>query len=210
MFFVLSKVSGRQAQPKHLRLDWRRDSPRWQVWRQRSVNMALIAIILIRYFNRAAVMITWLERQYPAANTSPTIDGLILLGGPFEASRSMKTNQLVVNDQIDRGLCFARLAKEYPNAKLVFTGGAGDITNPQANETPYAKNFFDIVGLSDRKFCMNPDPATPMKTQFCPRLWWHRLTVRLGWSFVRLSATLRCRVHGDVSQCGVERPTLSM
>ncbi len=156
MFFVLSKVFWVLMQPLNalcaLGLAGWGIRVRWPSLGQRLMNMALIAIILIGLLPIGPVMITWLERQYPTPQTLPqTIDGLILLGGPFEASRSMKTNQLVVNDQIDRGLCFAKLAKEYPNAKLVFTGGAGDITNPQANETPYAKNFFDIVGLSDRK-----------------------------------------------------------
>lgn len=118
---------------------------------QRIMNTALVGIVALGLLPVGPLLMTWLERQYPTPQTLPqNIDGIILLGGPFEAARSMKTNQLVVNDQIDRGLCFAKLARAYPKARLVFTGGAGDITNPDANETPYAKVFFDVVGLSGR------------------------------------------------------------
>lgn len=118
---------------------------------QKMMNLALVSIIIIGALPLGPIAMTWLERQYPTPKTLPDIvDGIIVLGGPFEAARTLKTGQLVVNDQIDRALCFTDLAKKYPNARLAFTGGTGDILNPTANESDDAKVFFKLMGLSDR------------------------------------------------------------
>ena len=155
MFFILSKIFWVLMQPLNLlcalgALGWAARR-RWPTLGQKLMNGALVLIIIIGILPIGTFAITWLERQYPTPQSLPDpVDGIIVLGGPFEAARTKKTGQLVVNDQIDRALCFASLARKYPNARLAFTGGTGDILNPDANESDDAKIFFDLIGLSNR------------------------------------------------------------
>ena len=42
---------------------------------------------------------------------------------------------------------FVSLARRYPQAKLVFTGGSGDLEQGVSNEANYARILFDQLGL---------------------------------------------------------------
>lgn len=118
---------------------------------QKLMNICLLAIVILGVFPLGPLMMVWLERQYPAPAELPAkIDGLILLGGAFESARSTSLRTISVNGQIDRALCFVDIAKKYPAARLVFSGGNGDILNPEANESVDAKKFFEISGLGAR------------------------------------------------------------
>lgn len=94
---------------------------------QKMINLALVSIIIIGALPLGPIAMTWLERQYPTPKTLPDIvDEIIVLGGPFEAARTLKTGELVVNDQIDRALCFARLSQKNTRTHAsASTGGTG-------------------------------------------------------------------------------------
>lgn len=156
MFFGLSKIFWSLAQPLNalcllallgfaLRL-------RWYEQGQKIVNVCLALILLLGVVPIGPVLMTWLERQYPTPAALPArIDGIIVLGGPFESYLTKATGHIVSNSQIDRVFCFVEIAKQHPEAKLVYSGGPGDILNPDSMESNDAKMFFKLVGMSDRK-----------------------------------------------------------
>ncbi len=157
MFFGLSKIFWTLVQPLNalclLALLGAVMRIKWDIQGQRLVNFALIAILANGVLPDGPLLVTWLERQYPTPTELPAkIDGIILLGGAFEAHLTKKTGHIVANDQVDRAFCFVELAKKHPEAKLVYSGGAGDIMNPDAMEGDDARAFFKLVGLGDRKF----------------------------------------------------------
>lgn len=118
---------------------------------QKIMNAALIMIVAIGVLPIGPALITFLERQYPTPASLPErIDGIIVLGGAFEARLSETTGHIVANDQIERMLCFVDLAKQHPSAKLVFSGGTGDMLYPDAKESVAAKKFFNLAGLNDK------------------------------------------------------------
>ncbi len=153
MFFTLSKIFWVFAQPLNalcllallgllIRLFWRQAG-------QGIMNAALILILVLGILPIGPLMLAWLERQYPAPHALPAnVDGIIVLGGAFETHLSKTHNQIVANDQVDRMFCFVNLAQRYPQARLVFSGGAGDIINPEAMESDDARAFFKLAGLT--------------------------------------------------------------
>ncbi|MEI6985644.1 MAG: YdcF family protein, partial [Rhodospirillaceae bacterium] len=50
------------------------------------------------------------------------------------------------NGGADRMLEFATLARLYPHARLVFTGGSGSLTRPDLTEAPVARDLFQRIG----------------------------------------------------------------
>ena len=125
---------------------------RWKKAGQRIMSAALIAILLFGFLPIGPLLLYTLERQYPTPSTLPLkIDGIIVLGGAFEAYMTAATGQIAANGQIGRVLCFIDIAKQHPEAKLVYSGGAGDIMNPQAMESEDARKFFALAGLGGRK-----------------------------------------------------------
>lgn len=153
MFFTLSKIFWGLAQPLNalclLGLMGLLIRQRWKAVGQWMMNTALALILILGILPIGPMMLTFLERQYPTPQELPAqIDGIIVLGGAFESYLTKIHGQITSNDQVDRMFCFVDLAQKYPNAKLVFSGGSGDIMNPEAMETEDARAFFKLVGLN--------------------------------------------------------------
>lgn len=156
MFFVLSKIFWALAQPLNALCILGAAGVlvrfRWDLAGQRMMSAALTGIVILGLLPVGPLLLTYLETRYPApAHLPAKIDGLIVLGGAFEAQASRQTGKIVANDNIERAICFADLAKQHPEAKLVFSGGPGDIKHPDAMEAEAAKEFFKLAGLDARE-----------------------------------------------------------
>ncbi len=111
-----------------------------------------IALFLVLGFGRVGPnLLTWLEVQYTKPTLPPGVDGVIVLSGMFDTYLSDETGQLVANDNIERLISFVDLAREHPEARLVFTGGVGHIRQPDRRESEDAKRFFEMIGFDDAR-----------------------------------------------------------
>ncbi len=81
---------------------------------------------------------------YPADGPEPT--GIILLGGGIEAGLSEARRQVVVNDAGERPIYLAELARRFPKARLIFTGGSGSIGGGIA-EADIVSRQADVIGV---------------------------------------------------------------
>lgn len=93
------------------------------------------------------VMHYW-ESKYSQPQSLPkTIDGIIVLGGSTDKKLSDAHQAYILNDSADRLTQFAALARKYPKAKLVFSGGSksDDFVHTEAY---YARSFFTSIGLA--------------------------------------------------------------
>jgi len=156
MFFGLSKIFWTLVQPLNalclLGLIGLLARLRWKAAGQKIVNVTLALIVLLGLLPIGPLLTSYLERQYPTPAELPArIDGVILLGGAFESHLTKSSGHIVANDQIDRAFCFLDIAKSHPEAKLVFSGGSGDIMDPDAMEGDDARAFFKLTGLGNRK-----------------------------------------------------------
>ena len=152
MFFVLSKIFWTLLQPLNafcvLGAAGILAKIRWPKAGNRMVLTALALIIAFGVLPVGPWLMISLERQYPTPTILPDkVDGIVVLGGAFEAYLSQQSGHIVANDQVDRMICFVELAKRYPGAKLVFSGGSGDLLHPDAMESADAAKFFAISGL---------------------------------------------------------------
>lgn len=125
---------------------------RWTDAGQKMMNTALLGILIFGVFPLGPIVMSYLERPFSNPVQLPEkIDGLVLLGGAFEPALSEQAGHIVLNAQASRVTCFLELAKRYPKATLVFSGGTGDILNPEATEAQDAKAFFSLTGLQGRR-----------------------------------------------------------
>lgn len=155
MFFGLSKMLWAFVQPLTflclLALAGLALRLRWKALGQGVINTALCLIILLSLLPVGPALSAWWEYRYPPQAEIPKgLDGVVVLGGAFESYLSRETGQLSANGQIERLFCFVEIAKANPDAKLVFSGGSGDILNPDAREADDAAAFFRLVGLRGR------------------------------------------------------------
>jgi uncharacterized SAM-binding protein YcdF (DUF218 family) len=88
-----------------------------------------------------------LEQRFPAyPPDGPAPAGIIVLGGGIEAGLSEARDQIVVNDAAERPIYLADLARRFPTARLVFSGGSGYIRGGIA-EADILSRQADVVGV---------------------------------------------------------------
>lgn len=92
-------------------------------------------------------VLVWLETRYEQPALPPGVDGIIVLGGAFETALSEQTGQLVVNDNFERMIAFAALGRRYPEAQLVFSGGAGTLAQTAYLESDGAADYLAAIGF---------------------------------------------------------------
>lgn len=95
---------------------------------------------------------TWplrvLEDRFPAVIDPPAhVDGIVVLGGSIDDLTSEDRHTPALNSAGNRMTSFAILARRYPDAKLVFTGGSGDLVQGIATEAPFAKTLLTALGV---------------------------------------------------------------
>lgn len=89
-----------------------------------------------------------LENRFPASTTLPTrVDGIVVLGGAVDARETAERGQLVLNSAAERLTAFLALARRYPEARLVYTGGSGSLTDVEAREADAVRPHLADLGL---------------------------------------------------------------
>ena len=78
------------------------------------------------------------------------MDGIVVLGGAISPRMSNIWQQPQLNRAAERLTNFLYLARLYPNAQLVFTGGNGAVTGQEFKEAEMAQILFDQLGLAQR------------------------------------------------------------
>ena len=93
-----------------------------------------------------------LESRFQSNPTLPEkIDGIIVLSGAENAELSSMWKQVELNAAAERDLTFIRLAKKYPNAKLIFTGGSGSLTKQEFKGADIAEKLFRQLDFNTKK-----------------------------------------------------------
>src|ERR1700722_10068115 len=124
-FFVLLLLLGAFLAVSH-------NKGRRQAGRRLCFCVALL-LFLIAIFPVGSWGALPLENRFPP-EVPAHVDGIIILGGDEQTLISEKRSQPDFMDSGRRYIMFAALARKYPNAKLIFTGGTGMIA-PEAKVT---------------------------------------------------------------------------
>ena len=141
LFFVASKTIGMVAQIE----TWLVAGLALAVWAQwrgrRRAGIALSAACLgliaaLTVFPLGDLLLQPLEGQYPAQPALSGVDGIIVLGGAEETAAAAVWGGLQVNDAAERVIAGAVLAKRFPEAKLMFTGGSAQLIGAADSQGP--------------------------------------------------------------------------
>ncbi|WOJ89945.1 YdcF family protein [Methylocapsa polymorpha] len=93
--------------------------------------MVLLAIGLLTPLG--AALLRPLEDRFPLpAADSPPPTGIIVLGGSISPAKTEARDQIILTDAAARLTTAVELARRYPKARLVFTGGSGSLREEQA------------------------------------------------------------------------------
>ncbi len=111
-----------------------------------ALGAAALAACLVLPVDRWAIRP--LEDRFPAVAAPPArVDGIVMLGGAIDDLTSRDRGTPTLTAAANRVTSFVILARRYPRAKLVFTGGSGDLQQGIANEARWMRMLLDQLGL---------------------------------------------------------------
>lgn len=88
-----------------------------------------------------------LEERFARPALPERVDGIIMLGGAVDPMMAASRGEPSVNQATERILAFVELARRYPDARLVSSGGSGLLLHPDAKEDVVMRAVFRQIGF---------------------------------------------------------------
>jgi len=153
MFFTLSKLLGFFALPSNALI---------------SIGLVGLVLLCTRYTRLASWLIVTslvliavaglsplgnalilpLEQRFPAWDASRGApEGIILLGGMISPDVSSARDTVALNEAAERITATAELARRYPDARIVMTGGSGALIFDEGAEAIFAVRQLEALGV---------------------------------------------------------------
>jgi uncharacterized SAM-binding protein YcdF (DUF218 family) len=160
LFFVLSKTLGVALMPTNFlvllgTLGVILLATRF-AWLGRKLLIVSVLMLAICGFSPLGNLLLYsLEKRFPpwdAARGAP--DGIIVLGGPIDPDLSVVHDTPVIRWAPDRIVATAELARKYPAARVVFTGGSANLISNEAKEADFAAAIFEALGIDKTRLVM--------------------------------------------------------
>lgn len=153
MFFILSKLLGFFALPSNV-----------------LISIGIVGIVLL--FTRWTRLASWLvvtsvvltataglsplgnalllplEQRFPpwdASRGAP--DGIVVLGGAITPEVSVARGAVALNEAAERITAAVELARRYPKARIIFSGGSNALFADEAVEAAIAVREFEALGI---------------------------------------------------------------
>jgi uncharacterized SAM-binding protein YcdF (DUF218 family) len=154
MFFEVSKIAGFFASPSNLLvvlglLGALLMGTRWARYGRRVIVVAVLLLAIAGLSPLGNALIFPLEQRFPpwtAGKGEPT--GIVVLGGSIEPATSVGRGTPALNESAERLTVVADLARRFPNARIVFTGGSGRVFGDRPNEAQFAPPLLQSFGIA--------------------------------------------------------------
>jgi uncharacterized SAM-binding protein YcdF (DUF218 family) len=127
-------------------------------WRRMAITTAACACLLLglgAWSSLGALMMHPLEDRFQRPAALPEkIDGIVVLGGGFEAGVNLVRGGYELNSSGDRFVEAAILAARHPEAKVVVTGGAGDLILDGEADGVTAPRLLTALGVAPERLIL--------------------------------------------------------
>jgi uncharacterized SAM-binding protein YcdF (DUF218 family) len=160
MFFTLSKVLGFFAIPSNLVVAvgiaglvllatrWAR-AGRWLI------GLSLVALALLGLSPLGNALFIPLEDRFPPWDPSRgPPDGILVLGGAIAPDVSLARDEVALNESAERLTVAAELARRYPDARVLFSGGSGALMHDEGSEAPFAARELEGLGIARKRILL--------------------------------------------------------
>ena len=93
-----------------------------------------------------------LEKNFHSSNYYPdSLDGILILAGATKPNLTKEHNQINLNGLVERLTESIFLINKYPEARVIFSGGSGSLSNNTLTHASVAKQFFEKVGIKPER-----------------------------------------------------------
>jgi uncharacterized SAM-binding protein YcdF (DUF218 family) len=166
MFFVLCKLLGFFALPSNdmlaaglIGLVLMRT--RFMCTGRRLVSASIVLFLVVGLLPLGNMLIAPLEERFPpwdASGGAP--DGIVVLGGAIEPEMAPVRPASELNEAAERITVIAELARKYPSARILYSGGNGSLVPRGGSETQIAAALFETFGVPARRFMLEDQSRT--------------------------------------------------
>src|SRR5580692_1130644 len=152
MFFTLSKVLGFFAAPSNFLISIGvlglvllcTRFTRLASW---LIVTSLVLLVIAGLSPLGNALILPLEDRFPPWNPSHGApDGIVVLGGAISPGVSEARNAIALDEAAERITATAELARRYPDARIIFSGGSGSLFDT-VSEAPVAVKELEALGV---------------------------------------------------------------
>lgn len=166
MFFLLSKVLGFFATPSNavatvcavgllLALTrWRRSAPGF-------LATGTVLLLVLGYSPLGNVLLLPLSERFPAWRAEGGApDGIVVLGGAIDSEITAARGALEMDASAERIVAMLRLARQYPSARIVFSGGSASLIRHPVAEGPIAGRLLEEFGTARERIVIEDRSRT--------------------------------------------------
>jgi len=160
MFFYLSNIVWFFLQPLNLAIflllaglvaGW---SGRRRVLRA-GAALAFLVLALCAWTSLGALLLNPLEERFRRPDPPPeTVDGIVVLGGGMEGAINLARGGYELNGAGDRFVEAAVLARRYPQAKIVVSGGVGTLLLEGEGDADSAPRLLTALGVAPERLIL--------------------------------------------------------
>ena len=153
MFFILSKVLGFVAIPSNVMIALGLLGVLLLATRLERAGrfLTVVSVIVLALLGLSpignALIIPLEERFPPWDDTRGPPDGMVVLGGAITPDVSAARNEVALNEAAERVTSAVALARRYPQARIIYSGGTGALIYPEGSEAVSAVRIFDSLGI---------------------------------------------------------------
>ena len=153
MFFVASKVLGFFAEPSNALITLALLGAALMATRfaragRRLVVAATVLLAICGLTPVGNLLLSVLENRFPAWEGSGRApDGIVVLGGAIDDALSSARGEPVLTEAAERMTAAVELARRYPRARLIFSGGSSALIFGGGQEAPFARVLFERLGI---------------------------------------------------------------
>lgn len=123
---------------------------RWRRFGMGLAALGVVGLLLAGFGPFGRMLLIPLEQRFPAyVEDGGRVDGIIVLGGTELARLTAVRGQPSFHEAAERILAMGELARRYPQARVVFTGGGGNLRSGPLQEADVVRMALPQIGLPD-------------------------------------------------------------
>ncbi|MGB7690661.1 MAG: YdcF family protein, partial [Pseudolabrys sp.] len=152
MFFILSKTVALLLLPSNFLIAFGLAGVLLMAtrWRRGGVCVAVTSIILLAaagFLPVGTLLLRPLENRFPPWDASRGVPaGIIILGGAISSKLSRDHGEPIISGDSGRIVAMGKLARAYPDARIVYSGGDGSLLGNQPAEADFVYPLLDGFG----------------------------------------------------------------
>ncbi|RIY01547.1 YdcF family protein [Aureimonas flava] len=115
------------------------------------VGTSFVILAIVSLSPLGLLMLSVLENRFQKPPLPAEVTGIVVLGGSFDTRIGRTRGELELNDAADRITTTMALARQFPDARVVFSGGAAAMLTEDITESSMAQKLFAALGLAPER-----------------------------------------------------------